>query len=74
MKRHKKFLWVLMMCVVSLIVLMAIPANLVIAISAIITDIPMWLRIGVIITTMINVLGIGYLFDRILNINEPDFD
>lgn len=74
MKRHKKFLWVLMMCVVSLIVLMAIPANLVIAISAIMADIPMWLRIGVIITTMINVLGIGYLFDRILNINEPDFD
>lgn len=72
MTRHKKFLWTLMMCVVSMMVLMAIPANLFIAASIIVTELPLWLRITVSIVVLINITAIGYLFDRILDVEEPD--
>lgn len=72
MTRHKKFLWTLMMCILSIMVLMAIPANLLIAISAIISETPLWLRITVSVVVLINITAIGYLFDRILDVQEPD--
>lgn len=72
MTRHKKFMWTLMMCILSMVVLAAIPANLFIAASAIMTETPLWLKLAVSIVVLINVTAIGYLFDRILDVEEPD--